>query len=199
MKTVNLFGVALKYPYQWELHFGKAPTERVGGFELLLKENHKIISAICVVWRPCDDATINSLLVNQNKRAGLKKSILMLGGNTEPKLKGQKARDFSDEELVTLYCDGIYANIAKEQGPVTMIKREKRQVNAHEAEFSEFTFPINKRRKDKGSIYRMQLVTKCNISNRFIALYTSSQKKTRDEYLEQIKTVFDSLECHQSY
>lgn len=197
MRSVNLFGVALKYPSQWELHFGKAPTDRVGGFELLLKENYKITAAICVVWRPCDEVTINSLLDNQHNRTGLTKRILMLGRNTETAPKDRKADDFSDEELVTLYCDGVYTNITKEQGPVTLIRREKRQVNVHAAEFSEFTFPVNKRRKDKGDIYRMQLTLKCNASNRFIAIYTSSHKKTRDEYLGQIESIFESLRCHE--
>lgn len=197
MKRVNLFGIALDYQPPWELHFGKAPTDRVGGFELLLKEDYKIVNAICVIWRPCDTEIINSLLDVRHHRPSLMKRLFTTGPNTEKTApKEPAAADFSDQDLVARYCDGVYKSIAKEQGPVTLIKREKRRVNTHAAEFSEFIFPVSKRKKTQGNIHRMQLVLKCNESKRFVALYTSTREKAQQ--YTQIEKIFGSLKCHEN-
>ncbi len=196
MKTVNLFGIALEYQAPWELHFGKAPTERVGAFELLLKKDYRITNALCVVWRPYDEAIAASLNGGWHNRGGLLKWKTFGRGTETIITNSEQAGELADEEIVARYCDGIYRSITKEQGPVALIKREKQRVNTHAAEVSEFTFPVNRRKKNLGEIYRVQLVLKCNTSERFVALYTSSREGLQLQ--AQIEGILRSFRCHEN-
>ena len=195
MKNVNIFDISIKYPSEWELHFQQPPTEEIGSLELLIKNNHKINGVVCIVWRTYDDNMIKSLYENQKQKS---KSIFKLGNSLDNVVENQQDKNFSNEELLRLYCDKIYKNIEKEQGTVTLTKREEKQVNHHPAEYSEFTFPVYKRKEERGNTYRMQLIVKCDISNRFIAMYTSLKEKESSRYIEQINGVFESLICHES-
>jgi len=191
MKTVNLYGISLSYPQGWQLRFGKAPTEPVGAFDLLFKREHQIVATMSVVWRPCDEISVNAMLQTKEKKS--LSSRLASRGKKEP---APKPFDLSDEEMVRLYSDRIFRNLEKEQGAMEILIRESRIINGHAAEYCEYLFSVDKHQAKKGRMYRRQLILKCPQSNRLIAAYTSAMEQNQAQCADEMQAVFQSLRCH---